>query len=102
MLLPDAVEVLVNAQRTMRCCCVFRWHAKKKERKTGPLELLGRALGDMVPESVRFWLGELETASSTLQAALGPSFQAAWEPRSETKVHRFAVASGGKMTTWQL
>lgn len=61
--LREAVEVLVNAQRTMRCCCVFRWHALMQHRETGPLE---------------FWLGEFESACSTLQAALGPTFQAAW------------------------
>lgn len=59
----EAVEVLISAQRTMRSCCVFRWHATAQHLETGLME---------------FWLGEFETACSTLQAALGPTFQAAW------------------------
>eukprot|EP00435_Cladocopium_sp_Y103_P054052 s185_g17.t1 len=40
-----------------------KWHALMQHRETGPLE---------------FWLGEFESACSTLQAALGPTFEAAW------------------------
>ncbi|CAK9073067.1 unnamed protein product [Durusdinium trenchii] len=92
--LREAVEVLVNAQRTMRCCWVFRWHASTQQLETGPME---------------FWLGEFQTACSTLEAALGPSFQAAWQshmPHLEASEQRWPLleSSSGDLhdVMWRL
>merc|ERR1712176_911576 len=61
-LLHEAAEALLLARETICFSSVLMWASAKEGTQTGILEL---------------WLGELEGACGTLEAALGPEFRAA-------------------------